>query len=40
MSAACAERFRSFADIVRQYVAAARVKHLDETGFRIGGRTQ
>ena len=40
MSAACAERFWSFADIVRQHVAAARVKHLDETGFRIGGRTQ
>ena len=40
MSAACAERFRSFADIVRQHVAAARVKHLDETGFRIGGKTQ
>ena len=25
---------------VREHVAAARVKHLDETGFRIGGRTQ
>jgi hypothetical protein len=25
---------------VRQHVAAARAKHLDETGFRIGGRTQ
>jgi transposase len=40
MSAACAQRFRGFADTVREYVAAARVKHLDETGFRIGGRTQ
>ncbi len=25
---------------MREHVAAARVKHLDETGFRIGGRTQ
>jgi transposase len=40
MSTACAERFRDFADVVREQVAAARVKHLDETGFRIGGRTQ
>src|SRR5215475_10475877 len=40
MSTACADRFRGFADTVRQHVAAARVKHLDETGFRIGGRTQ
>jgi hypothetical protein len=27
MSAACAERLRSFADMVREHVAAARVKH-------------
>jgi transposase len=40
MSAACAQRFRDFADTVCEHVAAARVKHLDETGFRIGGRTQ
>jgi transposase len=40
MSASCAQRFRDFADTVREHVAAARVKHLDETGFRIGGRTQ
>jgi transposase len=39
MSAGCAQRFRGFADVVREHVAAARVKHLDETGFRIGGRT-
>ena len=38
MSAVCAQRFRGFADAVRERVA--RVKHLDETGFRIGGRTQ
>jgi transposase len=40
MSAACARRLQSFADVLRERVAAARVKHLDETGFRIGGRTQ
>src|SRR5215472_6553586 len=36
----CAQRFRGFADAVREHVAAAPVKHLDETGFRIGGKTQ
>ena len=35
-----ARRFRGFADTVRDRVAAAPVKHLDETGFRIGGKTQ
>jgi len=40
MSAACAQRFRGFADTVCEHVAAARVKHLDETGFRVGGKTQ
>ena len=30
----CAERFQSFADAVRSHVAAAAVKHMDETGFR------
>jgi transposase len=40
MSAACAQGFRDFADAVRERVAGARVKHMDETGFRIGGRTQ
>lgn len=40
MNAACSQRFRDFADAVRDRIAAARVKHLDETGFRIGGRTQ
>lgn len=29
-----------FIDAVRRLVAAAAVKHLDETGFRIGGKTQ
>ena len=36
----CATRYTGFADAVRDLVAAAAVKHLDETGFRIGGRTQ
>jgi transposase len=36
----CAERFRGFADALRDQVAAAPVKHMDETGFRIGGKTQ
>jgi transposase len=40
MSAAYAQRFRGFVDVLRERVAAARVKHMDETGFRIGGRTQ
>ena len=36
----CAERFQDFAAAVRDHVAAAPVKHLDETGFRIGTKTQ
>jgi transposase len=36
----CAHRFMGFADAVRNHVAAAPVKHMDETGFRIGGKTQ
>lgn len=36
----CAVRYEGFVDAVRELVAAAAVKHLDETGFRIGGRTQ
>jgi transposase len=35
-----AQRCQGFADAVCDHVAAAPVKHLDETGFRIGGRTQ
>ena len=40
MSRACAGRAQGFADTVCALVKAAAVKHLDETGFRIGGRTQ
>jgi transposase len=36
----CAQRLQCFADAVRDHVAAAPVKHMDETGFRIGGKTQ
>ena len=36
----CAGRLQGFADAVREHVAAAPVKHMDETGFRIGGKTQ
>jgi transposase len=40
MSRNCAARFQGFASAVRDQVAAAPVKHMDETGFRIGGKTQ
>jgi transposase len=40
MSRSCAARFQSFAAAVRDHVAAAPLKHMDETGFRIGGKTQ
>jgi transposase len=40
MSRTCAERLRDFAATVRDLVAGAQVKHMDETGFRIGGKTQ
>src|SRR5450830_1591089 len=39
MSRTCAERLRGFAETVRDLVAGALVKHMDETGFRIGGKT-
>jgi len=40
MSRTCAERLRGFAATVCDLVAGAPVKHMDETGFRIGGKTQ
>lgn len=40
MSRSCAERLKGFAETLRDLVAGAPVKHLDETGFRIGGKTQ
>jgi transposase len=40
MSHNCAARFTSFATAIYDRIAAAAVKHLDETGLRIGGKTQ
>jgi transposase len=39
ISRECATRHAGFTDAVRERVAAA-VKHRDETGLRIGGKTQ
>jgi transposase len=40
MSRNCAERLKGFAETLCDLVAGARVKHMDETGFRIGSKTQ
>ena len=40
MSRNWAGRFQGVAAALRDRVAAAAVKHMDETGFRIGGKTQ
>jgi transposase len=40
MSRCCANRLRSFVDAVRQEVCRTKVKHLDETGFRLAGKPQ
>jgi transposase len=40
MSRSCAARVADFVTTVRDLVASAPVKHMDETGFRIGGKTQ
>jgi len=40
MSRTCAVRLQDFVATVRDLVAGAAVKHMDETGFRIGGKTQ
>ena len=40
MSRTYAERLQAFGEAVRDLVAGALVKHMDETGFRIGGKTQ
>lgn len=40
MSRCCADRLQSFVEAVRQEVCRAKVKHLDETGFRLGSRMQ
>src|SRR5450830_68877 len=36
----CARRLHDFVETLRDLVARAPVKHMDETGFRIGGKTQ
>ena len=35
-----AARCQAFVDTLREQVAKAPVKHMDETGFRVGGKTQ
>ncbi len=40
MSRCCADRLQSFVDAVREEICRAKVKHLDETGFRLGSKTQ
>jgi hypothetical protein len=40
ISRSCAARLQDFVAAVRDRVAAAAVKHMDETGFRIGGKTR
>lgn len=40
MSHNCAYRLQGFVAAVRAGVHTAKVKHLDETGFRVSGRTQ
>ena len=40
MSRSFATRLQGFVTTVRDLVAGAAVKHMDETGFRIGGKTQ
>jgi transposase len=40
MSRSCADRLHSFAQAVRESMNGAKVKHLDETGFRLCGQTQ
>jgi transposase len=40
MSRTCAARLQNFVATVCDLIAGAAVKHMDETGFRIGGKTQ
>jgi transposase len=40
MSRMCALRLQDFVAVLGERVAAAAVKHLDETGFRVSGTTQ
>ena len=40
MGQSCVQRVQGVVDKVRDLVKSAPVKHMDETGFRVGGRTQ
>jgi transposase len=40
MSSACAKRVKGVVETIRDRIAGAPVKHMDETGFRVGGKTQ
>jgi transposase len=40
MSRSCAQRLQGLAAAICAHVANAKVKHMDETGFRIAGKTQ
>jgi transposase len=40
MSRTCAARLQDFVATVHSLVVGAAVKHMDETGFRVGGKTQ
>jgi transposase len=40
MSGVCATRLAGLVETIRDHIAGAKVKHMDETGFRIGGKTQ
>jgi transposase len=40
MSSACAKRVKGVVETIRDRIAGAPVKHMDETGFRVGGKMQ
>lgn len=40
MSRSCVQRVQGIVDVIRDLVKTAPVKHMDETGFRIGGKTE
>ncbi len=40
MSRSCVQRVQGIVDVICDLVKTAPVKHMDETGFRIGGKTQ
>ena len=40
MSGACARRLNGLVETIRDHIAGAPVKNMDETGFRVGGKTQ